>query len=247
VVWRQIVVTLIGTILARAAIERARVRTRRIVVARRDHRLERRTVMSGRLAAFVVIGTFVCVGGAFAQESTPGPGLVEATYIPAGAAYFTSQGASPSFGNYGFGTAVTVNFTRYIGVEGELGAMIATTSSLQFGDLNHDIKSPNMLSYTGNLVVSLPTGHSVVPYATGGVGGLTVFERPALNINEDETFLVGNVGGGVKWYAPNNRWGLRGDYRFLATQSKDDAPAFFGRDTRYAHRVYGAVIINTVR
>jgi hypothetical protein len=31
------------------------------------------------------------------------------------------------------------------------------------------------------------------------------------------------------------------------TQSKDDASAFFGRDTRYAHRVYGGVIINTVR
>lgn len=203
--------------------------------------------MSGRLAALVVIGTLVAVGGAFAQESTPGPGLVEATYIPAGAAYFTSKGDSPSFGNYGFGTAVTINFTRYIGVEGELGAMIATTSGLQFGDLNHDTKSPNMLSYTGNLIVSLPIAHSVVPYATGGVGGLTVFERPQLHINNDETFLSGNVGGGVKWYAPNNRWGLRGDYRFVGTRSKDDAPAFFGRDTRYAHRVYGAVIINTIR
>ena len=51
----------------------------------------------------------------------------------------------------------------------------------------------------------------------------------------------------MKWYAPNNRWGLRGDYRFVATQSKDDAPAFFGRDTRYVHRVYAAVIINTVK
>src|SRR5262245_30763345 len=159
-----------------------------------DHRLERRTVMSGRLAALVVIGTFVCVGGASAQESTPGPGLIEATYIPAGAAYFTSKGNSPSFGNYGFGTAVTYNFTPYIGVEGELGAMIATSSNLQFGDLNHNTKSPNMLSYTGNVVVSLATGHSVVPYATGGVGGLTVFERPVLNITEDETFLTGNVG-----------------------------------------------------
>jgi hypothetical protein len=68
-----------------------------------------------------------------------------------------------------------------------------------------------------------------------------------LNVRGDETFLSGNVGGGVKWYAPNGRWGLRGDYRFLATQSKDDAPIFFGRDTRYAHRVYGGVIINTVR
>jgi hypothetical protein len=56
---------------------------------------------------------------------------------------------------------------------------------------------------------------------------------------------AGNVGGGVKWYA--GRWGLRGDYRFLGVQSKDDAPPFFGQETRYGHRVYGAVIINLVR
>jgi hypothetical protein len=39
----------------------------------------------------------------------------------------------------------------------------------------------------------------------------------------------------------------RGDYRFGITQSKDDARAFFGRDTGYVHRVYGGVIINTAR
>jgi hypothetical protein len=52
-----------------------------------------------------------------------------------------------------------------------------------------------------------------------------------------------NFGGGVKWYAPNNRWGLRGDYRFGITRSKDDAPEFFGRDTRYIHRFYGGVMV----
>jgi hypothetical protein len=187
--------------------------------------------MSGRIAALVVTATLVSVSGVFAQDAghaTPGPGLVEVTYIPAGAAFFPSKGASPSFGNYGFGTAVTFNINRYIGIEGELGSMIATTSDLQFGDLNTNIKSPNLLSYTGNVVVSPWTGHAFVPYATGGIGGLTMFERPQLGITDDETFLSGNVGGGVKWYAPNNRWGVRGDYRFV-------------------HRVYGAVIINTAR
>ena len=203
--------------------------------------------MSGRIAALVVMGTLFGVGSAHAQESNPAPGLVEVTYMPAGAAYFTSKGNAPSFGNYGFGTAVAFNINRYVGVEGELASMIATTSDLQFGDLDKNIKSPNMLGYTANVVVSPWTGHSIVPYATGGVGGLTMFERPQLGITNDETFLTGNVGGGVKWYAPNNRWGLRGDYRFGATRSKDDAPAFFGRDTRYVHRIYGAVIINTVR
>ena len=203
--------------------------------------------MSGKIAALIVAGIAFTVGGAYAQESTPGPGQVEAIYIPAGAAFFTSKDNWPSFGNYGFGTAVTFNVNRHVGVEGELGSMIATTSSLQFGDLNHDTKSPNMLSYQANVMVSPWTGHTIVPYATGGAGGLTMFERPELGVLSDETFLVGNVGGGVKWYAPNNRWGIRGDYRFAATRSKDDAPQFFGRDTRYVHRVYAAVIINAVR
>ena len=205
--------------------------------------------MSGKITALVIAATLVTAAGASAQEATPtpGPGFVEVTYIPAGAAFFTSKNNSPSFGNYGFGTAATFNINRYIGVEGELGAMIATTSDLQFGDLPSNVKSPNMLSYTVNAVVSPWTGHSIVPYGTGGVGGLTMFERPQLGIVNDETFLAGNVGGGVKWYAPNNRWGLRGDYRFGATQSKDAAPEFFGRDTRYVHRVYAAVIINAIR
>jgi hypothetical protein len=33
-----------------------------------------------------------------------------------------------------------------------------------------------------------------------------MFERPALGVLDDETFLSGNVGGGVRWYAPNKRW-----------------------------------------
>jgi outer membrane protein with beta-barrel domain len=205
--------------------------------------------MSGKIAAGVVLvitGLLVGAAGAYAQE-TPGPGFVEVTYIPAGAAFFTSHGNSPSFGNYGFGTSVTFNLNRYVGIEGELGAMIATTSGLQFGDLHTNIKSPNMLSYTANVVVTPWRFNAFIPYATGGVGGLTMFERPQLGVTNDETFLSGNVGGGIKWYAPNNRWGLRGDYRFAATRGKDDAPAFFGRETQYVHRVYAGVIINTVR
>ena len=202
--------------------------------------------MSGKIAGVVLVGLLVGAGAARAQEN-PGPGTVEVTYIPAGVGYFTSKGDSPSFGNYGFGTAGTYNVNRFIGIEGELVAMISTTSSLQFGDLSSNLKAPNVMAYTGNVLYSPWTGHSVVPYAAGGIGGLTMFERPLIGVNNDQTFLTGNVGGGVKWYARNNRWGLRGDYRFVATRSKDDAPAFFGADSRYVHRVYAGVIINTRR
>jgi len=54
--------------------------------------------MSGRVAVLVVAVVVFSVGSANAQESNagPGPGFVEVTYIPAGAAFFTSKGTSPA-------------------------------------------------------------------------------------------------------------------------------------------------------
>jgi hypothetical protein len=167
--------------------------------------------------------------------------------IPGGGIYFTeaTDAGEPAFGNYDLGGAFTVNSNRYIGVEGEVSGAIGVSQDLQLGGLSLDRKSPHLLNYSGNVVFSAANRSSVVPYVTAGVGGLTMFEEADLGIDGNETFLTGNVGGGVKWYA--GRWGLRGDYRFLGVQSRDDAPAFFGRETRYGHRVYGAVIFNVVR
>jgi opacity protein-like surface antigen len=195
------------------------------------------------LAAVAFVGT----GQAHAQDLAPGPGTAEVTIIPGGGIFFTegedTQG--PSFGNYDLGGSMTYNLNRYIGIEGEVSGALGISQDLQFGGLTSDVKTPNLLNYSGNVVVSFPTQSSVVPYVTGGVGGLSLFEKPSLGINDTETFLTGNVGGGVKWYS--GRWGLRGDYRFVTVRSKDDAPDFFGQETRYGHRVYGGVILNVGR
>jgi opacity protein-like surface antigen len=197
-----------------------------------------------------VLMAMLSIGGvsrAYAQETSPGPGTLEVTVIPGGATFFTNGDRGSEFGNYNFGGALTYNINPIVGVEGEVVSSIGIAQDLQFGGLTANQKSPNTLAYTGNVVLSLPTHSSFVPYVTGGVGGLTMLKRASLGINSAETFLTGNLGGGVKWYAPNGRWGLRGDYRFMATQSKDGAPTFFGQDTRYGHRVYGAVIIKAIR
>ena len=195
------------------------------------------------LAVVGLMGTDI----AYAQEAAAGPGIVEATIIPGGGTFFTegkdTQG--PSFGNYDLGASLTVNFNRYVGVEGEVSGGLGITQDLTSGGLTSNSRTPNLLNYTGNVVVSAPNRSSVVPYVTGGAGGLSLFERAGLGITDTETFLTGNVGGGVKWYS--GRWGLRGDYRFVAVQSKDDAPAFFGQETRYGHRVYGGFIVNVSR
>jgi opacity protein-like surface antigen len=219
--------------------------------------------MVRRVGMFLAGFTFAAAGYAHAQDPTQGPGTLEVTIIPGGAMFFTSSNNSPRFGNYLVGGAATYNFNRIIGVEGEVGGSIGISDqSLRNTGLvtcpptlplvgafrcNPSGTAPGMLSYSGNLIVNVASGRSVVPYATGGIGGLTVFSRESLGITSTVTFLTLNVGGGVKWYAPSGRWGLRAEYRLIATGSNDSASEFFGRDNRYANRVYGAVIINPLR
>jgi hypothetical protein len=203
--------------------------------------------MTRWIAAVVTVVGLAGVGPVYAQESASGPGTVVVTIIPGGATFFTEgkDTKGPSFGNYDLGGSVEVNFNRYVGVEGEVSGALGVKQDLQLGALTSNIKSPNLVNYSGNLVVSAANRSSVVPYVTGGVGGLTLFDTAPLGITDTETFLTGNVGAGVKWF--NGRWGLRGDYRFIAVRSKDDAPSFFGQETRYGHRVYGGVLINAGR
>jgi hypothetical protein len=203
--------------------------------------------MKRSIAVSIMALSFAATGTAYAQETAPGPAKAEVTIIPAGGTFFRAKGAEPKFGNYDLGGAFAYNFTRVVGVEGEVGGSLGVRQNLQ--DLTGSTineKTPNMLSYTGNLIVHLP-GRSVVPYATGGVGGLTLYQHELLGVFNTDTFLTGNVGGGVNWYAPNGRWGLRGDYRFQAVRSKTDAPTFFGQENRYSNRVYAGVVINVAK
>jgi hypothetical protein len=205
--------------------------------------------MKYRTLAFAFVLGVIAVPHALAQstEAGPGPGLVEVTLIPGGATFFTESedDSAPAFGNYDLGASLAYNITPYIGVEAEVSGALGVSQDFDVRNARFvDERTPHLLNYSGNLVLHAP-GRSLVPYVTGGVGGLTLFERATLGVDDTETFLTGNVGGGLKWYA--GRWGLRADYRFVAVQGKDEAPAFWGQDTRYGHRVYAGVILNVAR
>ena len=203
--------------------------------------------MTRLIAVMIAAATLASASQAYAQESTAGPGSVVVTIIPGGATFFTEgkNTKGPSFGNYDLGAGVTVNVNRFVGVEGEVSGALGIAQDLTLTGGTSNLKTPNLLNYSGNLVVSAPNKTSVVPYLTGGIVGLSLFERQSLGVNGTETFFTSNVGGGVNWYA--GRWGLRGDYRFVAIKSKSDAPAFFGQETRYGHRVYGGLLLNLGR
>jgi Outer membrane protein beta-barrel domain len=196
------------------------------------------------IAVMVAVVGLAGATPARAQESHKAVGAVVVTFIPASGTFFM-QGKdtkAPSFGNYGAGATAEVRVSRYVAIEGEVTGAFGVTQNLEFTSGTLNLKTPDLLNYNGNVVVSVPTRHSIEPYVTGGVGGLTLYNKPALGITDTQTFFTSNVGGGVTWF--NGRWGVRADYRFLAVKSKTDAPSFFGQETRYGHRVYGGLIIN---
>jgi hypothetical protein len=186
--------------------------------------------------------------GAYAQERGGGAGRVEIGAFPGGGMFFTktTNGNEPAFGNYALGGSFTFNATRFVGVEGEGGGTLGVRQSFNFGETAYtNQRSPSTWMYQGNVVVN-PGGsdRALVPYATGGLGGLTLSphrEANMLGINTYKTFLTGNMGCGLKWFS-SRHVGLRGDYRFFIVRNNDTAPVFFGNETRYGHRVQGGLV-----
>src|SRR5580765_8002975 len=156
--------------------------------------------MTRSIAVLLAVIGLAGANRVFAQETSPGPGTVAVTIIPGGATFFTesSNAKGPSFGNYGLGGEVEVNFNRWVGVEGEVSGALGVTQNLLLSGATSNLKTPNLLNYSGNVVVHGANRTSITPYATGGVGGLTVFNTAALGISKNDTFLTGNVGGGVE-------------------------------------------------
>jgi outer membrane protein with beta-barrel domain len=196
----------------------------------------------------MLAATLFAVGSAHAQEVGAGAGRVEVGAFPGGGIFFTqsSNGNEPAFGNYALGASLTVNINRWVGIEGEGGGTVGVPQAFNFGPAAFtDQRTPSMWSYNGNVVLN-PRGsnRSVVPYGTAGIGGLTMCpcgDVDALGITQYETYLTGNVGGGVKWFSTRH-FGLRGDYRLFMVRNKDTAPLFFGNETRYGHRVQGGMV-----
>jgi hypothetical protein len=221
--------------------------------------------MKVRILSLIASLGFVFVASvAFAQEST-GALRMELSAAPGGGVVFAKPATKTDidFSNYAMTGGFTYNINHLFGVEGEVGAGIGlmhsfattTTQMLMDGEGNVTTtevprtvrtRAPRTLAYEGNLVYH-PRGndHALVPYATGGAGALTMFTRTELKplgLLNTESFLTGNVGGGLKWFVSPG-WGVRADYRFLIIKSRTDAPAFFGlNENRYGHRVYGSFI-----
>lgn len=197
-----------------------------------------------------VLAVVLCAAaGTSAQERGAGAGRVEIGAFPGGGMFFTktSNGNEPEFGNYALGGSFTVNANRWVGFEGEGGGTVGMRQAFNFGETPYtNQRSPNTWMYHGNVVVN-PGGsdRALVPYATAGLGGLTLCPcgdaKNTLGVTTYKTYLTGNMGGGLKWFATPHV-GFRGDYRLFIVRNNSTAPLFFGNETRYGHRVQGGLV-----
>jgi hypothetical protein len=199
--------------------------------------------------AVVLVMTFGA-SMAFAQEGGTGAGRFEVTAMPGGGMFFTTADTErePEFGNYVLGGAFAYNANRWIGFEVEGGSLVGVKQSLTFnGAPLTNQRTPFMVTYTGNVLVN-PWGSDrpFIPFATAGLGGLSMFDTDSvanLDLSARTHYLTGNVGGGLKWFAARH-WGVRGEYRLFMVDGKDTAPAFFGQENvRYAHRVAAGLVL----
>lgn len=208
----------------------------------------RRVIVTLTAVALLAIGT-----AAYGQDrpGNGGPGRIEVAGFPVGGMFFTgsSDQQEPEFGAYALGASLTYNLNPFVGLEGEFGNAVGVHQSMTFkNQLLKDQRSPGFFAYTGNVVVN-PVGNTrpIVPYATAGLGGITMrnsTDTLDLGVTDNTNYLTGNVGGGVKWFA-HRYFGLRGDYRLVMVNDKATAPEFFGRrEVRYGHRIYGGLIFN---
>jgi hypothetical protein len=205
----------------------------------------RRLIVTVTAIAFVAVAS-----AAFGQERTgAGAGRIEVAGFPVGGMFFTqsSDQQEPEFGAYALGASLTFNLNRFVGVEGEFGNAVGVHQKMTFqGQQLADQRAPCLYAYTGNLVVHpLGNARAVVPYTTGGIGGLTLIdnkETGEIGVTGKTHYFAGNVGGGVKWFA-HRYFGLRGDYRLVMVNDRSTAPEFFGRrEVRYGHRIYGGLM-----
>src|SRR5436190_1857448 len=169
---------------------------------------------SGPMArkVFTVLAVVVfAAAGAYAQERVGGAGRVEVGAFPGGGMFFTrsSNANEPAFGDYALGGSFTVNVNRYVGLEGEGGGTLGVHQAFTFNETEFtNQRSPSTLMYHGNVVVN-PGGsnRAMVPYVTGGLGGLTLSRHrgaPDLGIAAYRTYLTGNLGGGLKYFATSH-------------------------------------------
>lgn len=196
----------------------------------------------------VLTAALLAVPGLGAAQEVPGAERIEIGSAIFGGGMIFVPSADRSLDasrNYVLSAAVTTNLNPWIGLEGDIGVALGRSGAHKLYGVTSNQRTPNVLMYSGNVILNpFRSDRSVVPYVSGGIGGLRTFdaiETSTYGLPSSRSYLTGSVGGGVRWF-PIRHTGFRADYRFIGIDN--DAPAAAARRiVRSAHRVYGALVL----
>jgi hypothetical protein len=80
-----------------------------------------------------------------------------------GGTFFTAQGTGPRFGNYDVGAGVAYNFSRWVGVEGEVGGTLGISQNLAFAPSDDEIRRSGHGRYFSEASLGIWRGGTVTP------------------------------------------------------------------------------------
>ncbi len=119
---------------------------------------------------------------------------------------YTFQGSQHLETSPVYGFRLGYNFTENWALEGVVDYLKTE------GTKNSGIGNVEMLRYGGDVLYNFMPKSSLVPYLAAGVGGMKL-----LSGGHPDQRIIGNYGGGVKWFMTEN-FALRGDVRGLNYQ-----------------------------
>jgi hypothetical protein len=189
--------------------------------------------------------TLLISGAAFGQEAGAGHIEIDSALLGGGTLFIPS--AAPRSVGYVFDAALNMNVSRRFGIEGDFAWAMSRQHTVGLaGVAPATVRSPNMLFYTANIIIS-PLGHSrkFIPYVEFGGGALQVLGGSAsdsFGLAPDSAYLIANIGGGARWF-PIPHWGVRGDYRYIAIRNANPPVGIGVVPVGHVQRLYGALVL----
>jgi hypothetical protein len=190
----------------------------------------KRKMFAIAFTALMVVGITARVQ---AQEEHYGPSPLEFN-AHVGALFIDTPEGVDSDTDPMYGVRLGYNTTSGIGLAGNLDWI---PGERNVGGSAIDV---NTWLYSGELNYTFASSRRIHPFVAAGVGAATrtFSDIPGEDSIDSQTDLMIPVGGGIKWFAQSNRWGIRTEVRdniVLETDVFD--PEEGDEDTSAAHHV----------
>jgi opacity protein-like surface antigen len=153
---------------------------------------------------------------------------------------FIDLDGATSMRKVAIGVATAWHATRWVGVEGDLAVLPGFFES-QTGL----VESSRVTTFSGNVLIHPWQARNIRPYATAGIGVVSVRVTDVAGVFATTAMLGAINGGAGADVRVSARFGFRGEVRYFRTRFEDPPPGTFAVDARFLHfwRLSSGVVV----